>query len=336
MKWLLFWPIWIAQIFSTTKSFKANPVLGNPLLNRLGLHVGRVILAHWLTMMRHWFLAPLVSPQDRRAFLRDGYVVKADFLPPAMFSAVDREARKFRGEARECHQGDSITSRVFLDDRTLSELPACRSLAGYRPYGRLLKFCAARNHRPFLYVQEIRNHAIEGGSDPQRILHSDTFHPTIKAWLFLDDVDDRNGPFTFVPGSQRLTRRRLAWEYRKSLQGARLDDGYSQKGSLRLTEPERKALGLPEPVAFRVRKNTLVVANTHGFHCRGPASDASSRLEIWAFSRTNPFNPFIGLDSALVRRFEQWAFKAYLRYLDKQAMRRGVPPSWRLSRPQNR
>lgn len=31
--------------------------------------------------------------------------------------------------------------------------------------------------------------------DPQNDLHMDTFHPTVKAWLWLDDVDEDMGPF---------------------------------------------------------------------------------------------------------------------------------------------
>ena len=48
-------------------------------------------------------------------------------------------------------------------------------------------------------------HACDGPPDPQTALHADTFHPTVKAWLFLTDVAADAGPFTYVPGSHRLT-----------------------------------------------------------------------------------------------------------------------------------
>ena len=170
-----------------------------------------------------------------------------------------------------------------------------------------------------------------GGDGPQRFLQSDTFHPTVKAWLFLDDVDDGNGPFTYVPGSHRLTWSRLKWEYRKSISWRDPPDPYSRKGSLRLTEGERRDFGLGEPVLYRVPRNTLVIANTHGFHRRGAAVEAASRLEIWVYSRSNPFNPVPGLDSRLLDKLRYRLFKMYLRYRNRQAEREGGPPSWRLT-----
>ena len=42
--------------------------------------------------------------------------------------------------------------------------------------------------------------AVDGLSDPQTDLHTDTFHPTVKAWLFLTDVAPETMPFVYVPG----------------------------------------------------------------------------------------------------------------------------------------
>ena len=56
-----------------------------------------------------------------------------------------------------------------------------------------------------------------GPPDPQLELHADTFHPSLKAWLFLTDVTDDQGPLTYVAGSHRLTPERLAWEQARSI-----------------------------------------------------------------------------------------------------------------------
>ena len=74
------------------------------------------------------------------------------------------------------------------------------------------KYCAARLKRPLYYVQSIKNGYVAGRSDPQKVLHSDTFHSSMKAWYFIDDVTEDRGPFTYVPGSHRLTWKRLKWE----------------------------------------------------------------------------------------------------------------------------
>jgi hypothetical protein len=65
-------------------------------------------------------------------------------------------------------------------------------------------------------------------------------------------------------------------------------------------------MGLPEPRVFAVPANTLVVADTFGFHARGPSSGKSLRVEVWAYGRRSPFLPWAGFDpwsaAALARR----------------------------------
>src|SRR5712671_3456459 len=144
--------------------------------------------------------------------------------------------------------------------------------------------------------------------DPKTLaaLHADTFHPTVKAWLFLTDVAADAGPFTYVPGSHRLTRERLAWERRMSLAARHSPDPEIRQGSFRLAPSELPALGLPEPRLFAVPANTLIVADTFGFHARGPSAGRSVRVEIWAYGRRSPFVPWPGFDlwsgGALARR----------------------------------
>jgi hypothetical protein len=55
-------------------------------------------------------------------------------------------------------------------------------------------------------------------------------------------------------------------------------------------------LGLPPPRSISVPANTLVVADTFGFHARGQSANPTTRVEIWAFGRRNPFLPWVGLD----------------------------------------
>ena len=55
-------------------------------------------------------------------------------------------------------------------------------------------------------------------------------------------------------------------------------------------------LGLPPPRAIAAPANTLVVADTFGFHARGASAEPTARVEIWAFGRRNPFLPWTGLD----------------------------------------
>jgi hypothetical protein len=73
-----------------------------------------------------------------------------------------------------------------------------------------------------------------------------------------------------------------------------------------MPEGDLAALGLPPPRVFAVPANTLVVADTYGFHARGPSGGRSLRVEVWAYGRRSPFVPWSGFDpwtgSALARR----------------------------------
>lgn len=145
------------------------------------------------------------------------------------------------------------------------------------------------------YVQTILARRFAGQVDPQIYLHADTFHPTVKAWYFLSDVSVEDGPFTYVPGSHILTPERVAWERQKSLD-ARQAERLTARGSFRVDPGELAALNLPPARAFGVPANTLIVADTFGFHARGKASHASTRVEIWAYGRRNPYIPWTGFD----------------------------------------
>jgi hypothetical protein len=155
-------------------------------------------------------------------------------------------------------------------------------------------------------VQSILRHACSGPADPQTFLHADTFHPTVKAWLFLTDVAEDAGPFTYVPGSHRLTRQRLDWERCMSLSARHSPNPDDRQGSFRIDPAELASLGLPQPRSFAVPPNTLIVADTFGFHARGPSERPSLRVEIWAYGRRSPFLPWAALvpwtTSALGRR----------------------------------
>ena len=114
----------------------------------------------------------------------------------------------------------------------------------------------------------------------------------------MTDVAEEDGPFIYVPGSHRPTRRRLAWERKASMTAAYSGDFQSSRGSLRITPETVRRLSFGEPKAFAVPQNTLVVADTVGFHARGLSTRPSVRAEIWAYGRRNPFLPWLGLDLA--------------------------------------
>ena len=299
-------PLWAAQLATGTKSFERNPVIGSRWLNERGLHTARVRIARRIAEMRRRRLARLVSEADRAAFEQDGFVIRPNFLPDAEFAELLRQVKAYRGMLREIGEGDTILRKIALDPKTLAALPALGRLLRHPEWRGLIRYIGSRDAEPVVWIQSILRHAHEGPADPQTALHADTFHPTVKAWLFLTDVAADAGPFTYVPGSHRLTPERLDWERRMSLAAPSSRDADTRQGSFRIEPGELAALGLPEPRIFAVPANTLIVADTFGFHARGPSAGRSVRVEIWAYGRRSPFVPWPGFDwwsgAALARR----------------------------------
>src|ERR1700742_2365873 len=80
LSWLLT-PFHVAALATGAKSFRDNPVIGSPTLNRAGLHIARVRLATAMAEWRRGRLAELIPENDRKAFERDGFILKPNFLP---------------------------------------------------------------------------------------------------------------------------------------------------------------------------------------------------------------------------------------------------------------
>ena len=193
-------------------------------------------------------------------------------------------------------EGDTVTRHIALDPRVLDRMPAARHLLELPEYRNLICYAGSSSATPMVYLQTILSGAHPGPPDPQTDLHTDTFHPTVKAWLFLNDVAADAMPFVYVPGSHLLTPQRLDWERRMAIAASGGPPQNPHK-LVRAIAPETlAALGLPPPRAIAVPANTLVVADTFGFHARGPSARPTARVEIWAMGRRNPFLPWAGFD----------------------------------------
>lgn len=325
--------MWLLAVPTGAKSFADNPILGSRRLNRLGLHAARVRAAHALAGWRRRRLARGLPAELRARFDRDGFMVVPGLLPPAEFAKLRDALLGIDLPARAHQQGDTVTSRVPVGPELLRQVPALASLLGSPIWRGALAYVASFRSRPLYYLQAIAGGVAEGPPDPQLQLHADTFHPSMKAWLFLTDVGEDDRPLTYVAGSHRLTPERAAWERQRSLDVLDGDDRLSQRGSLRVSREELPALGLPEPTRFCVPANTLVVIDTCGFHARADSHRRSMRVELWAFCRRSPFLPWTGADplawGPLADRRAGWLAAA----LDRLESRGWMKQHWRLAGP---
>ncbi|MET0365971.1 MAG: phytanoyl-CoA dioxygenase family protein [Sphingobium sp.] len=290
------WPLWVAELATGAKSFADNPLIGSRRLNSLGLHRLRLRAAAAMTAWRRRLLASGVSAEDRAAFGRQGFVQWDEVLPADAFERMRAGIMERAWPSRGLEQGHALTRRIAVDPEMLSAVPELRTLIESRRWRGLMRYVAATRAEPHYYIQSIFTHRVSEERDPQNDVHADTFHTTMKAWLFLTDVALEDGPLSYVSGSHRLTPERLAWEDERALLAPEGLDPLSAKGSMRIDRDELEALGLNQPSTFDVPANTLVVADTFGFHARAIATKPSVRVEVWAYTRRNPFLPWTGIN----------------------------------------
>ena len=320
-------------LLTQSKSFEANSILGNPRLNQLGLHRFRVEFAAKMATRRRSKLARFMQSEDVESFQKNGFIFRENFLPANEFARLKQELLNTPLETRETLQGDTVTRRMALDGKTLKYMPVTQQFLHSDEWRNLLNYVASFKVQPISYLQVIFSHVRKAKADPQTNLHSDTFHSSAKAWLFLEDVTEDEGPFVYVPGSHQLNPARLNWEQQKSESITAKTDAMTRRGSFRISEKEVLELGYAKPQAFAVKANTLVVADTYGFHARAKSVKASVRIELWAYTRRNPFVPWLGCDPlalpVLKSNLVPW-YWASLDFLEKH-YQRNKPQPWQES-----
>lgn len=297
-KWVLRFSRWVKfpwhvlQLATQAKSFEANYIIGNPKLNEMGLHVWRRSLADKLGSYRRRKLSALVTEAEKNQFATQGFFIRENALPEAEFQGLLKEIKELRGPGWEMRQGCAVTRRISLDNEMLATRRFCRQVVNDYGFNRLMHYAASFLGTVTFELQAIIVIPDINQADPQSVLHADTFHPTAKGWLFLQDVQDDEGPLSYVLGSHILTPERLAWEKEKSIQASLSTERMHRAGSFRITEQELRHLGLPMPIRFTVPANTMIIADTSGFHARCPSLKPSHRVEIHALLRRNPFIPW--------------------------------------------
>ena len=159
---------------------------------------------------------------------------------------------------------------------------------------RLFEICANAAHRNAdddaalehfkltTYIQRLEN--IPGPNDIQKVCHSDVFYPCVKYWYFPDAVEEDQGPFLFARNSVELNYDILNFHYRESVEvvnnrwDQRRNKGHGE-GSFRAIDNDLEDMNLNlEPITCK--PNTLVIANTSGFHCRGDAKQRHIRSAV--------------------------------------------------------
>lgn len=330
---LLELPYHAVMLLSSQKNFARNPLIGSRLLNRLGLHIGRKRLAAAMTSIRRARLRKSLDDELVERFDRQGYIRINDFLCAEDFASIKKELLSNTWIFLEMRQPSTATLRINLDASLCRDrYPAIQKLLVNPALRSWLSYAAGYPGEPIIAIQVIRSGGVASGHDPQSDWHADTFHSTSKAWLFLHDVAENEGPFAYIPGSHRLTNKRLLWEKEQSLEAADNLNVYHRHGSFRASEIELEQMGYSITETMAVAGNTLVVGDTSGFHRRTPSPGPTTRLEVYASLRRNPFFAgFFPHVMALPWVRDHWAELALSYFQRKSVSKKGS--AWVPSKP---
>ncbi|MTH97977.1 phytanoyl-CoA dioxygenase family protein [Roseibium sp. RKSG952] len=322
-------PLWVLEIAGSAKSPKKNPLLGNEWLNRNGLHRSRVSIAAAMAERRRRALGKSIPADARAHFDEKGFFLTENFLEAGQFEALKAEVYGKPFQAREMRQGQTVTRMTPLPPSVLGQNPALAACFRDPRAIAQIRYASSRGGQPLGFLQTVIAEPKRGKKDPQTDLHADTFHATSKAWLFLHDVGEEDGPFCFVPGSHRLTPERLEWEYQCSLTASRDPRSHHASGSFRIRQKELESLGLPPARRMAVKANTLIVADTFGFHGRTPSDKPTTRVEMHWHMRRNPFLPWTGLDVKSLPGIKERELAFFMKVADTMEKRFGQRHIWR-------
>jgi hypothetical protein len=267
--------------------------VGSPLANRLGLQLGRAFVMKAGHRRRKQPVDADLQPYVD-AFERDGCLTVESFLPEDVFEQV-------RAECRTLHDEGLFKSEVVEDNSVVEESSSVKRFADRMPVTvehvarnsflrRLGPALTRLEHGRPKEVQVSYMYKAVDAPKPKRLvgsnyIHADLHYQSVKAWLFLDDVDERNGAFVFAKGSHKLRPARLAYEYEASVRVAKIKsrDGLRRDvpyGLVRKpTDQQLRAMGIEETV-LGGPANTLIVATVMGFHRRGEFEEGRRREQI--------------------------------------------------------
>jgi hypothetical protein len=268
--------------------FSSRKFVRSPVLNRLGAQVLRAAVAEAWLRLRRFARYPSLTPEQRK-FVEEGVIIVPNFLSSADFERLKGEFERVFATP-ELHEVHRLGQTLQKESAPAATDPARSSiLKDIVSDARLLRLFSIGEGRPveephcaFEVIEHGPQVTKANRDEDPNLVHCDVFYATHKGWIFLDDVSMEDGPFCFLKGSQHINLKRLLFEYRRT------NDGCADRGSWRLNEEEKRFFGL-ETFKATIPRNTLIIANTCGFHNRGDGMPGRTRRALRFQVRSNPF-----------------------------------------------
>jgi hypothetical protein len=265
---------------------KAPPLYsGGVLLNTLGLHVFRTLY------LNLWRMKPKKVRKEIQNYVdildRDGILIIPDFFPKEQFEEIKKEFdQTYEGWSPFEYNEEELSKRqkdfpeyfqTIAEKITSPKTPAFTNYFVNNPVIEEITSAVVHRknrmtpHHHFWYLQR-RTLDNEKASylHSAAFPHADVPYPTIKVFMYMNDVDESNAAYIYAKGSHKLTMKRLLFEYKLSVKYAKTKNDI-------VTDEDIAKLGYyPEPICGKA--NTLFISNNMGYHNRGDFKTLEPRL----------------------------------------------------------
>lgn len=243
-------------IDSQTQSFK-NLVYSNQKfidcpLNVDGLHIYRILLAFNTYKNR----SKIETPHAKQ-FFEDGFIYIENFV-------TEDNLNYLKKVVSQMSETGSTSKHLTFPD-------AIRKDNADEFFKQLINVPFFGSDSDRSYPRTSMWHYKHVSGDPQYKWHTDTFQPTMKCWLYVNDIDESNGALSLIPKSHLPTYNRLAWDYKNSVYNKSKEKSFrlAEFGSEENESQEIEKNSFLQPVTLNGKANTLIAVNTYGLHKRG-------------------------------------------------------------------
>ena len=280
----------MTNFFKLTSSiFSDIKFIDNYFLNLLGLHIFRILVAHFFFSIRTFLFFSNLT-EEQKTLRKNGIIIIENFFPNTKFESIKNEfnnCKNYDGTDLEIPDGDSLWIRRKFGRKQYPKLPNTKDFVLNQKILDLVSAGEARKVSFDAVWFDQVSHVNSKTIDSQKELHTDIFYNNHKVFYFLSEVKDEDGPLNVAIGSHRFSIKRLWFEYKKSNSFDK-DQKKEELGSFRVTEKDFSFLKLDNFKAI-VPANSLVIVNTCAFHRRGDSSIGSKRSALFLQFRSNPF-----------------------------------------------
>tara|TARA_B110000977_G_scaffold201301_1_gene295234 strand:- start:1223 stop:2086 length:864 start_codon:yes stop_codon:yes gene_type:complete len=286
----------ISRIISTER------IIPNLIVNLFGLQSARYIFAHLIYNLKF-----IIKKKSENSFFvkKNGYYKIENFLSLENLNGLKKEYDDLINSqyCKNLQNDGTQYLTVYLNDvNILKNYPLIKKTINDERIKKL--FSESENKKDININCRLERIIVKDNNieDTNKNFHYDTFHNTFKAWLYLSDSNDKNGPLVIVPSSHRFSIKRILNSYVESIKYClffkkikeyktqNVLNNYAKDNYQFFRYKNKKKL--LDKLADKIisKKNTFLFANTHCIHRRGDAEENNIRDSIHFYSRENPFN----------------------------------------------